>query len=181
MNGTVKWWGQERDRAYGQIRGGLSGTYEVSGREVEPDCLGRIMLIPDEPVEFEFEFENRPRHANPNRRDHHAIQVKRPWKETDIDDRGWREICEVVNENYLIRQIGGLLTVVRSDDLILCPEQVVEVSIEPPAFGNTWRAHNIKLIHENAAEFDWSSVPYPSNTASAPVSVVQMQAEQHSI
>lgn len=154
MDGVVTKWLETEAGSFGRIF--AEGTsYRVSGKDVELDSIGRCLLQIGEPVTFDPE---RNKTADGNRL--YAVRVKRPWAEKNIDPAQHREIAKVLDHNWLIRQIGGRLTIDRDEPEydFLEPLQIVECSVRPPRRGLTWRAVDIRILARSEDEFNWSSV-----------------------
>jgi hypothetical protein len=154
VDGVVTKWVETEAGSFGRIFAeGVS--YRVSGRDVELDSIGRCLLQKDEPVTFVPE-----RHKTADGNRLYAVRVKRPWAE-NIDPLEHREICKVLGneKNWLIRQLGGRLTIDR-DEMefhFLQDGQIVECGVCPPSRGTTWRAVDIKILAQSEDEFDWDS------------------------
>jgi hypothetical protein len=153
MDGIVLRWVSNRYSG-GQIQG-PDRKYDVSGADVECDCIGRVLLVPNEPVSFDPAPPKKRWNGKTGR--HHATNVRRPWKRTDIDLERHRETCEVIDRGQILaRMTGGLLTP-DGRDFSLADGQVVTCGVAPPTKGRMWRAINIEVISEMAETFGWAS------------------------
>jgi hypothetical protein len=124
------------------------------------------MLAQNEPVTFDVA----PPKTRPDgkRTRWRAVNVKRPWKRTDIDLGRHRETCEVIDGGQILaRMTGGLLTP-NGRDFSLFDGQVVTCGVAAPTKGRMWRAVEIEVISETAETFDWSSQPVEPELQSSP-------------
>lgn len=146
MNGTALSWRETDSKAWGKILDEDGLKYKVHGGSVERDSIGRELLIKGEPVSFAVDKNG------PERR---ATNVRRPWKET-IDPNGHVELCLVRDQHWLLRQIGGLLTVEFGAKSWIRSNQLVECSVEQEFFDgrDRWRAVNVALVSESADSFN---------------------------
>lgn len=157
MNGVVQSWTQTEDQAYGIIRGEDDRRYEVSGKEVEKDCIGRYFLVAGETVEFQ------PKKSSWVRAGHGrqsiATAIVRPGKAVDIDPDTHTEYCKVKDTHWLLRSIGGLLTTASDEPErdLLSYGQIVQCNVRPDGEFKTWRAINMKIVAHSEEDMDWSA------------------------
>jgi hypothetical protein len=154
MEGFVLNWCQTTDFASGKIVDKEDNWYSVTGRDVEPDSIGRIFLVVGEPVRFRSITRNKNKSGTKTYK--HATDIERPKKENNIDPKTHRELCLVKDSNWLVRQLGGLLTVCYGDLDGIAPKSIVSCGVKQDIGRVTWRATNIKFIAESEAEVDWT-------------------------
>jgi hypothetical protein len=153
VDGIVSRWIETEAGSFGRILAeGL--TYRVSGRDVSLDCLGRCFLQKDEPVIFIPE-----RRATTRGNRWYAKSVTRPWAERNIDPETHREICKVLDVDWIIRQLGGRLLLDRDEPEFdfLRAGQIVCCGVRSPCRGNTWVAVDIRILAADESSFDWNS------------------------
>lgn len=158
MKGVVLSWRQNEKYSNGDIRGEDGKRYRVTGKQVEPDCIGRIYLEPKEPVEFDVARIPDKRKGGTRRC---AINVRRPFKETEIDPATHREICVVLDKYWILRKLGGLLTVDPYDPMfdILETNTLIECGIRENPPSQTWRAVDIRILTADEVPVGTYDVP----------------------
>lgn len=153
MEGFVTRWTPTDEFSDGQIETPAGDWYRVKGDiEIETDSIGRRFLVPFEPVEFSFVWST----TNRGKNIRIAKNIRRPWKEKDIDPNGHVELCKVRDEHFLIRQLGGLLTVELGAKAWLQFGQLVECGIQQEFVNGRekWRAVDVRLVAESEETFD---------------------------
>jgi len=153
MEGIVREWHQSFDYSSGRLETEDGNYWSVaSGKDVQTDSIGRCFLVPLEMCAFT------PDHIRKNGKIIRvAKNVLRPWREMNIDPRTHRELCIVKNKNWLVRQLGGLLTTKEGELDGINPGAIVEVSVTQDRGFPTWRAFDLKFIAEDESLVDWNS------------------------
>jgi hypothetical protein len=157
MQGTVLNWCQTTEFASGYITDEGNNWYSVGGKDVEADSIGRVFLEIGEPVLFDPAVRKKTKSGTKTYKA--ATNVKRPQKETGIDPKTHRELVMVRDDcDFMVRRLGGLLTVGFEDRDGISPGMIFEVGVrEAPGF-KTWRAVDLKWIANSEEDVvDWDS------------------------
>jgi len=148
IRGVVSKFVQGWDHVSGDIQSEDGNRYKViTSKDIQPDCIGRRYLVESEPVEFES--------SNTIRRI--AKNIIRPSAEKKIIPSSHRELCVVIDENMLMRSVGGRLTTEFGALDGIAPDSIVECGVKKSAGHTMWMATEIRFVaaSENEVE-DWT-------------------------
>ncbi len=156
MQGRVKSWKQTTEFSSGYIHDQDDNWYSVAGKEVEADSIGRVFLDVGEPVLFDPAVRKKNKSGTKTYRA--ATNVKRPRKETGIDPKAHRELVMVRDDcDFMVRGLGGLLTIRFEDRDGISPGMIFEVSVREAPGYKTWGAVDLKWIANSEEEVtDWN-------------------------
>ena len=147
IRGTVTRFIQGWDHVSGDIQSEDGDRYKViTSRDIQPDCIGRRYLVESESVEFES--------SNTIRRI--ANNIIRPSAEKKIIPSLHRELCVVIDENMLMRSLGGRLTTEFGSLDGIAPDSIVECGVKKSAGHTMWMATDIRFIATSESEVDWT-------------------------
>jgi hypothetical protein len=155
IEGVCLHWQQTERFAYGRVRDAQGRRYSVAGNQVEQDAVGRYELIPGEVVRFD---RGPDRMSKSGKKRRTAVNVRRPFKDESTDYRTHREVCKVLDENWLLRLRGGLLAVSLGDLDGIRPGSIVECGVEPSDGFKTWRANDVVFLFRSEEEWAASEV-----------------------